>query len=67
MKHRVVHKLWLKLLDRHEDGTKHEWVRNNGPWIGPSLHACSDYCHHYQLICHCGATRIVGYSVEEVR
>jgi hypothetical protein len=57
-----VRRFWNWIRDRHEDGSKHAWFE-----VPLQVHPCYGYCHHYQVSCPCGASRLFGDSVEEVR
>jgi hypothetical protein len=60
-----VKRLLWRILDRHDDGTKHAWRNHDG--IGE--HWCEwDYCRCGQKTCKtCGETRPVSDGVLEVR
>lgn len=51
------------LADRHPDGTSHHFITPTPA----AAHPCGDYCHHAAIACYCGASRLRGYSVPEVR
>jgi hypothetical protein len=57
--------LW-KVLDRHDDGSKHTWVSD---LQATGSHWCEwDYCHCYERTCTgCGETRVVSTGSLEVR
>lgn len=51
---------------RHPDGTTHDFT--TAAPVG--VHACTSgvgYCHHEALACRCGAQRVTGYAIEEMR
>jgi hypothetical protein len=58
--------LWNRLRGRHDDGTRHRWIKNEDQG---GQHWCDgDYCHHYRVRCTvCGAWAICGDAVQEVR
>lgn len=53
------------LTGRHPDGTAHRF----GETVPLGVHSCESvsYCHHERMRCACGASRVSGYAVAEVR